>query len=108
MMRNGRTEIQRWCRPQLRKYQEQSHLLDPLLEDLVTPLASRLRSFADDGSNADLQAVQGLSHLLWAVVTVRCDACRYKSFFTLAGYIFNRSQDRNQIQTQFRDENEVH
>jgi len=62
------------CLPQLRKYQEQSHLLDPLLEDLVTPLASRLRSFADDGSNADLQGVQGLSHLLWAIVTVRCAA----------------------------------
>ena len=40
----------------------------------MTPLASRLRSFADDGSNADLQAVRGLSHLLWAIVTVRCAA----------------------------------
>ena len=38
----------------------------------MTPLASRLRSFADDGGAADLQAVQGLCHLLWAIVTVRC------------------------------------
>jgi hypothetical protein len=56
---------------QLRKYQEQSHLLDPLLEDIVTPLASLLRGSAGHGADADLSAVQSICQLLWAVVTVR-------------------------------------
>lgn len=57
---------------QLQKYQEQRHLLDPLLEELVTPLAAQLRRLAAQGPAASLPSVQSVSCLLWALVTVRC------------------------------------
>ena len=57
---------------QLQKYQEQCHLLDPLLEQLVAPLSALLRTFAAEESGANLASVQSISCLLWTIVTVRC------------------------------------
>lgn len=68
----GPVQIACTCWLQLQKYQEQSHLLDPLLEDLVTPLAAQLRRLAGEGQDASLGSVQSVSCLLWALVTVRC------------------------------------
>lgn len=57
---------------QVSKYQEQSQLLDPLLEGLVQPLAALLRTAAAEPAAADLGVVRGVSRLLWQLSVVRC------------------------------------
>lgn len=57
---------------QLDEYREQSELLDPLLERLVSPLAVVLRAAAAAGpASHDLAGLRGASRLLWAVATTR-------------------------------------
>lgn len=56
---------------QVGKYQEQPQLLDPLLEDIVTPLTALLRAAAADPAAADLLRVRGISRLLWQLSIVR-------------------------------------
>ena len=60
--------------PQVGLYLEQSELLDPLLEDLVTPLAAVLRVAAASPalSPADMAGLCGVSRLLWALARTRC------------------------------------
>lgn len=67
---------------QVTKYQEQPQLLDPLLEDLVKPLAGLLLRLAlaatgsegsAGGASVDAAAVADVSRFLWLLSTVRCE-----------------------------------
>lgn len=49
---------------QVGKYQEQSQLLDPHLEDIIKPLAAALREEAARADSADLDRVQAVSRLV--------------------------------------------
>ena len=53
------------------KYQEQSQLLDPLLEGLVQPLARLLGEYAQHPDSADLAAVRDVSQYLRHLASVR-------------------------------------
>eukprot|EP00873_Tetraselmis_striata_P016212 jgi/Tetstr1/436476/TSEL_025304.t1 len=53
------------------KYQEQSQLLDPHLEDIIKPLAAALREEAARADSADLDRVQAVSRLVEAVSNTR-------------------------------------
>ena len=55
---------------QLEKYQEQSQLLDPLLEGIVVPLSKLLRSQAV-AATADLEVTNSICRLLFVVANVR-------------------------------------
>jgi hypothetical protein len=63
---------------QLDDYREQSELLDPVLEQLVAPLAAVLQAAAaHEGAAAqatarDLSGLFGVSRLLWMLATTRC------------------------------------
>lgn len=56
---------------QLEKYQEQSQLLDPHLESIVTPLSQLLLDAATEPKSTKLAVVQHVSKMLWSVASVR-------------------------------------
>lgn len=56
---------------QLKKYQEQSQLLDPHLESLVTPLSQLLLGAAAEQISSSFAVVQHVSKMLWTVASVR-------------------------------------
>lgn len=56
---------------QLEKYQEQSQLLDPHLESMITPLSRLLMKSALEPSSNSIFVVQHVSKLLWSIASVR-------------------------------------
>ena len=56
---------------QLEKYQEQSQLLDPHLESMITPLSGLLMKSALQPSTNSIFVVQHVSKLLWSIASVR-------------------------------------
>ena len=56
---------------QLEKYQEQSQLLDPHLESMITPLSGLLMKSALEPSSNSISVVQHVSKLLWSIASVR-------------------------------------
>ncbi|KAA6421473.1 MAG: tubulin-specific chaperone D-like, partial [Trebouxia sp. A1-2] len=55
----------------LEKYQEQSQLLDPHLESMITPLSGLLMKSALEPSSNSISVVQHVSKLLWSIASVR-------------------------------------
>ncbi|KAL3146182.1 hypothetical protein ABBQ32_002891 [Trebouxia sp. C0010 RCD-2024] len=55
----------------LEKYQEQSQLLDPHLESIITPLSRLLMQSALKPSADSVFVVQDVSKLIWSVASVR-------------------------------------
>ncbi|KAL0043717.1 hypothetical protein WJX82_009809 [Trebouxia sp. C0006] len=55
----------------LEKYQEQSQLLDPHLESMITPLSGLLMKSALEPSSNSIFVVQHVSKLLWSIASVR-------------------------------------
>ena len=56
---------------QLEKYQEQSQLLDPHLESMITPLSGLLMQSALKPCADSILVVQHVSKLLWSIASVR-------------------------------------
>ena len=56
---------------QVTKYQEQSQLLDPLLDGLVQPLARLLGEYAEAPGSADLARVRDVSRYLRHLANAR-------------------------------------
>ena len=56
---------------QLEKYQEQSQLLDPHLESIITPLSRLLMQSAVQPSADSILVVQHVSKMLWSIASVR-------------------------------------
>ncbi len=56
---------------QLEKYQEQSQLLDPHLESMITPLSGLLMQSALEPSADSIFIVQHVSKMLWSIASVR-------------------------------------